>query len=198
MNRLVSRICARAFLGEEAARNDRWLDVAQSYINTVEHWVGNLKKWPKPLRKLIWRAVDGRRQTESEFAKGQKIVEEAVRRKKANNDKPLNEPPSLMDLLSSGTSSAFSQDMEYHTLTQMNLCVAAIQAQAATVMQCLIDVSGHPEYVPDLREEIAEAMEAADGVWTKRSLDGLLKLDSFLKETQRLNSPDLSKSQSRG
>ncbi|OAL29793.1 hypothetical protein AYO20_09085 [Fonsecaea nubica] len=197
LNRLVSRICARMFLGEAAARDDRWLDVAAVYIKTVEHWITNLKKWPKSLRPLVWRFVDGRRQAWQQFEEGRMIVSESLRKKKANGNKPLNDPPSLMDCLTSDQYSDSINDTEYHTIAQMNLCVAAIQAQAATVMQCLIDASGYPEYIPELREEIEQTLQSSGGVWTKQALDRLLKLDSFLKETQRLNSPDLTSYQRR-
>jgi hypothetical protein len=194
VNRLVSRICARIFLGTDAARNDRWLDVASVYIQSAEHWIGNLKSWPRPIRKIIWRWVEGRGHMMSQFEEGKQIVAECLRKKKSNGNKPLNYPPSLLDLLSSGNFTAAADDLEGQTITQMNLCVAAIQAQSATVMQCLIDISGYPYYVPELRAEIEEALVKTGGVWNKQFLGQLLKLDSFLKETQRLNSPDLSKS----
>lgn len=178
----------------DAARNDRWLDVASDYIQSAEHWIGNLKRWPRPIRRVIWRWVEGRTRMMSQFNEGKQIVADALRKKRANANKPLNQPPSLMDLLSSGTFAAAVDDDEGHTITQMNLCVAAIQAQSATVMQCLIDISGYPDYIPELRVEIEEALLATGGVRNKQFLGHLLKLDSFLKETQRLNSPDLSKS----
>lgn len=193
VNRLVSRICARIFLGMEAARNDHWLDIASSYIQSAEHWIGNLKRWPRPIRKIIWRWVEGRTRMMSQFEEGKRIVADTLSKKRANGNKPLNNPPSFLDFLTSGKLASAVDDEDGQTITQMNLCVAAIQAQSATVMQCLIDISGYPDYIPELRLEIENALKSTDGHWNKQSLGQLLKLDSFLKETQRLNSPDLSK-----
>lgn len=59
----------------------------------------------------------------------------------------------------------------------------------------LLDLLGHPEYVKPLREEIEEVI-AEDGWQTdeigqrylpKPSLSKLKKLDSFIKESQRMN-----------
>lgn len=128
-----------------------------------------------------------------QFEDGRAKVTAALQEKKARGNLALSDPPSLLDLLSSGKHAKTVTDTEEHTITQMNLCVAAIQAMSATTMQCLIDISAYPEYIPDLREEVESALSSTGGVWNRQSLNQLLKLDSFLKETQRLNSPDLSK-----
>jgi hypothetical protein len=50
----------------------------------------------------------------------------------------------------------------------------------------LYDLVTHPEYVDDMRKE-AEAIIEEDG-WTKAAMQRMRKIDSFLKESQRLNS----------
>lgn len=47
-----------------------------------------------------------------------------------------------------------------------------------------------PEHKPMLREEIEEAL-SQEGGWTLSALHRMQKLDSFLKESQRLNHPGL-------
>ncbi|GJJ14399.1 hypothetical protein Clacol_008663 [Clathrus columnatus] len=51
------------------------------------------------------------------------------------------------------------------------------------------DLSKRPEYIPILREEI-ESVVAKHG-WTKQALSSMEKLESFMMETLRFNSPDL-------
>ncbi|EEU36777.1 uncharacterized protein NECHADRAFT_88936 [Fusarium vanettenii 77-13-4] len=65
-------------------------------------------------------------------------------------------------------------------------------SMAATVTQCLMDLATHPEYALELIEEIKTVVEKNNGVVDKRVLTELWKLDSFIKETQRLNPPDLT------
>ena len=45
-----------------------------------------------------------------------------------------------------------------------------------------------PEYVPLLRGEAERALRRSGGAWTLETLKNLPRLDSFLKESQRLNS----------
>jgi len=54
-----------------------------------------------------------------------------------------------------------------------------------TSTQVLYRLLANPKYVEPLRQEI-EAVIAEEG-WTKAGMDKLHKLDSFLRETQRMN-----------
>jgi len=56
----------------------------------------------------------------------------------------------------------------------------------------LYDLAAHPEYVEEMREE-AEAMIEVHG-WTKTAMQRMRKIDSFLKESQRLTGLSSSKS----
>jgi hypothetical protein len=48
----------------------------------------------------------------------------------------------------------------------------------------LYDLAAHPEYVAPMREEL-EAIIEAEG-WTKASIGQMRKVDSFVKESQRI------------
>ncbi len=58
-----------------------------------------------------------------------------------------------------------------------------VRYQAVTT--ALFYLATHPEYVQPMREEV-EAVINADG-WTKAAVGRLWKVDSFLKESQRLS-----------
>lgn len=58
-----------------------------------------------------------------------------------------------------------------------------IAVQAST--QALFDLASNPEYLKPLREEVEEVTEREG--WTKAGLDQMYKLDSFVKESQRLH-----------
>lgn len=190
--RLVSRISARIFHSAEAAENDHWLDIASEHVHSAVVWTENLKKWPAVLRPLVYRFVKGRGIMMHRFGEGKALVAQTLKRRKANGAKPLSNPQALLDYLAD--SGLGPDDVETHTIAQINLCVAAIQSMAATVTQCLMDLATHPEYAPELREEIQAIIAKRNGVLDKQALTDMIKLDSFIKETQRLNPPDLSTS----
>lgn len=192
---MTSRICARVFHGDDAAGNDKWLHIATNYIHLAMDWTARLREWPIPLRPLIYRWVTGWDDLVREWADARAIITETVQRKRAAGNKPLNDPPSYLDWLTDPVQNPKSaDDMEKQVIVQMQLVVAAIQSLSATVMQCLIDIATYPEFVPELREEIQQVMNNYNGEITKQGLSDMLKLDSFIKETGRLNPPDLSMS----
>jgi hypothetical protein len=49
----------------------------------------------------------------------------------------------------------------------------------------LYDLATHPEFQDPIRDEIENALEEYGG-WTKQALSNMKKLDSSLKESQRL------------
>lgn len=55
------------------------------------------------------------------------------------------------------------------------------------LMQALFDLAGRPEYVEPLREEMSAVMaqEGLERLTTSQSINQLVKMDSFLKESQR-------------
>ncbi|KAJ3566941.1 hypothetical protein NP233_g6679 [Leucocoprinus birnbaumii] len=63
---------------------------------------------------------------------------------------------------------------------------AAIHTSTMSFTQALYDLAIHPEYVAEMREE-AENVIREHG-WTKAAMGQMRKIDSFLKESQRLNS----------
>lgn len=73
------------------------------------------------------------------------------------------------------------------------LALASVHTTSMTAAQVLFDLIEHPEYIEPIREEIVQALDE-EGGWKKTTLTKLRKLDSFMKESQRLNGPSLSKS----
>lgn len=54
-----------------------------------------------------------------------------------------------------------------------------------TFTQVLYRILDNPEYIEPLRQEV-EAVVAEEG-WTKAGMDKLHKIDSFIRETQRVD-----------
>ena len=63
-----------------------------------------------------------------------------------------------------------------------------------TFTQTLYRLLAHPEYIEPLRQEV-EAVVAEEG-WTKAGMDKMHKIDSFVRETQRIDGPIICPSNS--
>ncbi|KAI0130467.1 cytochrome P450 [Xylariales sp. AK1849] len=71
----------------------------------------------------------------------------------------------------------------------MLLNFASIHTSSFAITHVLLDLaSSEQEYIDELRAEITEVITAHGGQWNKRMLAAMPKLDSTMRESQRLNS----------
>ena len=65
--------------------------------------------------------------------------------------------------------------------------LTASLAYAQAFTHALYNLAAQPQYIKPLRDEV-EGIIAEDG-WSKISIGKMRKLDSFLRESQRVNGP---------
>lgn len=73
------------------------------------------------------------------------------------------------------------------------MSLASIHTSQMNAVHVLYDLAAHPEYLEGLRNEIKQVIQE-DGLWMqwkKSSFSKLRLLDSFMKESQRVNPPTL-------
>jgi hypothetical protein len=76
---------------------------------------------------------------------------------------------------------------------QMTAAFAAIHTTGMAATHAIFDLAAHPEYIPELRAEIdSVTAEEPDRQLRKVSMAKLKKLDSFIKESQRMSPPTIS------
>jgi cytochrome P450 len=71
---------------------------------------------------------------------------------------------------------------------QLLASFAAIHTTGTTALQAIYDLASYPQYIPKLRAGIAEvSAKEPDGKLGKIGMPKLRKLDSFIKESQRMH-----------
>lgn len=83
------------------------------------------------------------------------------------------------------------QDSEAVTVQRLMATNLAIPATMVAVAQVLFDLCVHPQYMDPLRQEILDVIGKKG--FTQQALTDLKKLDSFMRESQRLSPPTLRK-----
>lgn len=63
-------------------------------------------------------------------------------------------------------------------------------------MHALYEVAAHPETQGEIRDEVEQVLQEQGG-WTRQSLGKMRKLDSILRESQRLHPVTTGKQQHR-
>ena len=86
-------------------------------------------------------------------------------------------------------------DPENIVKRQLGFSFAAIHTTTNHLTNVIFDLAARwEEYAPALVDEIKRVLEEEDGELTKQAVTKLSKLDSFMKESQRLNPPSARKS----
>ncbi|KAF5542361.1 ent-kaurene oxidase [Fusarium phyllophilum] len=189
--RLIATNNARVFQGTTASLDEEWLAASTGYVLACFDCIRALKQWHPWLRPLVYRFIPERAAIKDQWLKGRKRVMASMRERQEKGGN-LEDPPTMLDHLSNGRNEHIANDVELQLLHQMTLIAVGTVTTFSSTTQAIYDLVAHPEYIPILREEVESVPRDQNGNFTKDSTVAMDKLDSFLKESQRFNSPDLT------
>ncbi|KAF5260756.1 hypothetical protein FOXYS1_8564 [Fusarium oxysporum] len=189
--RLIATNNARVFQGTAASLDEEWLEASTGYVLACFDCIRALKQWHPWLRPLVYRFIPERAAIKDQWTKGRKRVMASMRERQEKGGS-LEDPPTMLDHLSNGRNEHIADDIELQLLHQMTLIAVGTVTTFSSTTQAIYDLVAHPEYIPILREEVESVPRDPNGNFTKDSTVAMNKLDSFLKESQRFNSPDLT------
>lgn len=75
---------------------------------------------------------------------------------------------------------------------QLLATFASIYNLSNALAYIVFDLAGYPEFIDEMRQELKEVV-GEGGIIDKHNLPKLRKLDSFARESQRLNPPSLGR-----
>ena len=191
--KIVGMNNARAFLGESAAFDEEWVEASVNFSVAAFETMRKMKRWPSWMRGIVWRLIPERAAMKEQWAKGRKRIKACIQ-ERADKGGNIQDPPTALDHLSSGKNAHLANDVESQLSYQMTLAAVGTMTTYSSALQAIYDLALHPEYIAPLREEIEAAPVDENGMYTKDALSGMRKLDSFIKESQRLAPTDLSTS----
>ena len=154
-----------------------------AYSGDVTNLSASLRSFPPLLRPLVHPFLKATRVLSGDFdvARNHLFPMIANRRSSSEKEKPLDILQWLLD-------GAKGQDAEPEQI--MLKCVffllASVHTTTMSTVHALFDLCSMPEQIGILRCEIEEALAIEKG-WTMRTLHRLRKMDSFIKESQRMN-----------
>ncbi|OCH95707.1 cytochrome P450 [Obba rivulosa] len=185
MIQIVARASNRIFVGVPYCRDDAYLKLAINY--TMDVVKGNIimNLTPPLLRPIIARYFIPTAKTKR-LTRGiiTPLIEERQRSQQEQGAN-WNEKPN--DMLMWLLDEAEGNDSRLRNLVTMLLGVnfAAIHTSGNSVTHALYHLAAQTDYIQPLREEV-ETVIAKEG-WTRAALIKMWKLDSFMKESQRVN-----------
>ncbi|RDL31105.1 uncharacterized protein BP5553_09894 [Venustampulla echinocandica] len=192
---VVARISARIFVGLPMCRNKQWLEISIKFTESIFLYAITMRLLPFGLHKFLslinpnaWKAASYVRQAK------QLLVPEVERRGQkiqAGEEKGSDHQNILSWMIEIGKEDETSPSDLAHL--EVILSMVSIHALETNVVQTLYDLGAHPEYIQPLREEILQVIKE-NGPWMQWKKTAFVKLrllDSLMKESQRLNPPNI-------
>lgn len=191
--RLITCITARLFVGSCLCRDEEWLSTTVRFSENAWKLGVFLRLFPDLVKPLIqifcppaWKLSKYRK-------KAQNIITPIIverRKAEAAGDESYQKPNDFLQWMMDDANEYDGRpDKLAHRLLIMTLASSFTTTMAVT--QTFFDLCARPEYIEPLREEIRDAVQNSDGLWTKKALTKMRKLDSFMRESQRTNPPSL-------
>ncbi|KAF8574245.1 cytochrome P450 [Ramaria rubella] len=183
--KIVSRVSNRIFVGAPTCRDKEYIDLNIEFtINVIvaAHIIGFFPKFLKPLVARWCTKVP--RAIRTGLKHLGPIIEE---RQQKIDEYGFDYPDRPNDFLSWLMLEAKGAQRTARNLTLriLGMNFAAIHTSSMTFTHALLSLASHPEYIAPIRTEI-ETVVANNG-WNKVAMTQMRKLDSFLKESQRMD-----------
>jgi len=184
LQRVICSATNRAFVGVPLCRNLDYHKLNLTFAINVVKYGTLISFFPGPLKPIVARMLSNlpsQIQQEIEFIRP--MVEERFAKMEEFGDDWDKPNDMLMWLMSEAKGVERSVEGLARRLLTVNF--AAIHTTSQTFTQVLYSLLSHPEYIEPLREEV-EAVVAEEG-WTKAAMDKMHKIDSFVRETMRID-----------
>jgi cytochrome P450 len=182
--RVICRSTNRIFVGVPLCRDHDYQTLNLTFAVNVVKSAMIIGLFPKPLKLIVSRMISNlpsQIQQETEFIRP--MVEERFAKMEEYGEDWDDKPNDmLMWLMSEAKGVERSVEGVARRLLSVNF--ASIHTTSLTLAQVLYRLLTSPEYIEPLREEV-DAVITEEG-WTKSGIDKMHRIDSFLRETQRL------------
>ncbi|KAJ7644754.1 cytochrome P450 [Roridomyces roridus] len=181
---IVARVSNRLFVGLPICREKAYLDNNIQFTMDVMRSGNRINILPPFLRPILGPFISGRINSfNTAMQYLGPVVEERI---KKDDELGTNYPGRPNDAISWMLDIAEPKDRTVHGFVMriLQINMAAIHTSSMTISHALFDLTLHPEYIQPLREEV-EAVVQAEG-WNKAALNNMAKLDSFMRESQRI------------
>ena len=192
--RLVSHIAARHFVGYPLCRDEEWLSTAMKYTENAFRTIILIRLFPDWAKPFVAFFIPYAWKVSSALKKAQSIIVPVIHERRRaevqrQGDASYQRPNDFLQWMMDEANEDDGQPSKLaHRLLILTLAAVHTTSMAAT--QALFDLCAKLEYIEPLHREVSQAV-AEDGGFKKTTLTKMRKLDSFMRESQRLSPPSL-------
>lgn len=190
MTRIISSFTARTWVGTELAGNASWHRVNMEVTANIFALAMPLKLCPAFLQPAAAGILPARRKLQRSIhaLHAYLIPEIEARRQRQVDDAAYQKPGDMLQWMMDAAEGE-EKDPNHLATRYMAGVIGSLFTVSGALVSCLYDLAAYPEYVEPLREEAHRVLK--NGGWHKGTAAELVLMDSFMKESQRVNSQSL-------
>ncbi|THU75981.1 cytochrome P450 [Dendrothele bispora CBS 962.96] len=186
VSRIVCRASTRVFVGTSMARNEEYCRLASKFTNDTLNAGPIIKflipKFLRPMTGFVYRAFYGHHRRM--LALLQPVIEQRRMAMSASTTRPSND---MLSWLMATAEPLRPHSNESLAMRMLNVNFVALHTTTKTLTHAIYHLASQPQYIPILREEVERYLGADPTEWNIGKLGRCVKMDSFFKETLRLN-----------
>lgn len=198
MMALISRTTNRIFVGLPLCRNASYLSIAQKFSQDIVFTAFILRQLPRALRPILAPLIT--LPNKYHTRQSRRYLDPEIRSRLFNLDpekaRSHSQPNDFLQWSINDARTRLAdtpEELSPRMLTNRLLAVsfAAIHTSTLAVVNAIFDLAASDpslNYIEQIREEAASVLAEDNGIWTKRALSKMYKMDSALRESLRLRS----------
>ncbi|KAF4512681.1 hypothetical protein G6O67_000030 [Ophiocordyceps sinensis] len=186
--RAVTRLSGRAFVGPDINRLERWMDTSINFAIHVFMAGAKLQFFPEWARPFTQYLVSDLGKIRRDIESAKDMIRPVLEQRIRDLDSPSCEKPpnDMMQWLIEALPDNERADVQTQAELQLVTAAASIHTTHGLLCECIYDLAAHPEIQDELRDEARQVLEVEEGWARKDSMAKLKKMDSFMREVQRL------------
>ncbi len=204
---LVHTVAAAFIIGPNFASDLEYMRNIETYCLIVPQLTYFYFLMPKLLRKPFWWLSPLGFMVRSHVSKLKAVIVPEIRRRieAARRGKRCREDYVLLDALLAvkfekgiikreyQERHKAEEDKQIQVFAEEVIFMAFESAGPVTVLavHLTFELIAHSEYLKPLREEVSGALQSTQGEWQEQTLARMPKLDSFIRETLRIDGPTI-------
>ncbi|KAH8655096.1 cytochrome P450 [Tricladium varicosporioides] len=190
MTRVISRMTSRTWIGDPLCRNDDWHSTNLSTTEQIFITALALRLAPRFLQPFFHRLLPSRLKLRKGIEKVHSYLIPIIHRRQHLHQYDEKPPESPHDVLQWMIDLADEDEKEPQDLATRYVfaVIGSLFTVSSSLVDCLYDLIEQQGMISKLRIE-AESVLSEDSGWKKGTEKKLEMLDSFMKESQRVNPP---------
>lgn len=190
--RAVAKISGRAFVGTSISRQEAWTETSINFAIHVFMAGIKLSSMPAWLRPVGQYLVTDLGKIKQDIRTAKKMLEPVMEERLKAKDEAAggavdNAPDDLIQWFLDTLPENEKADSQVQAELQLVVAAASIHTTNGLLCESMYDLAALPEVQQELYEEAHEVLEVQGGWERKEMMTKLKKMDSFMREAQRLS-----------